>query len=150
MYNERVAYVKSCLKGSYFVLATDGWTSGSTQSYVTVIFSYLTEDWTLKSFVLQTKELPESHWSKLCESVTGRGFWKGRSEIVTLVTTNAANMEIAAKEAVCTRHIGCYAHTFNFAAQKALKVDAVSCILARVRPVVSVFFFTEPPRQLLC
>ncbi|XP_069131821.1 E3 SUMO-protein ligase ZBED1-like [Argopecten irradians] len=55
------------------------------------------------------------------------------------VTNNAANMYAAATEAECFPHIGCLAHTLNLAAQKALKVNTVSRILARIRRIVSFF-----------
>lgn len=39
-----------------------------------------------------------------------------------IVTDNASNMTVAAKEAGLTIHIGCFAHTLNLACGKALKL----------------------------
>lgn len=150
MYNDVVQQVKSCLKGSSVALTTDGWTSRSTQSYVTITCSHITERWTLKSYVLQTRELPESHTGKNIARVLQDAIseW-GVQASPPLVTDNAANMGIAAKEAGCTPHISCYAHTLNLAAQKALKVTTVSRILARVRRVVSFFHRSTTAAALL-
>jgi hypothetical protein len=56
-----------------------------------------------------------------------------------LVTDNASNMTVAAKEAGCEPHIGCFAHTLNLACGKALKMPAVSKLLARIRRIVAYF-----------
>lgn len=150
MYNERVGYVKSCLKESTIALTTDGWTSRSTQSYITVTCSHITKDWELKSFVLQTRELPESHTGvNIAKVLTDAVSEWGVKPSPPLVTDNAANMGIAAKEAGCTPHIGCFAHTLNLAAQKALKVTTVSRILGRVRRVVSFFHRSTTATALL-
>ena len=46
-------------------------------------------------------------------------------------------------------NIGCFAHCLNLAAQKALKVDAVSRLLARVRKVVGYFHRSTTAAALL-
>ena len=40
---------------------TDGWTSGATQSYITVTAHYINDQWEMKSATLQTRPLFESH-----------------------------------------------------------------------------------------
>lgn len=39
----------------------------------------------------------------------------------------------------CDLHLGCYAHTLNIAAQKALKVKTISNMLTKVRRIVAFF-----------
>ena len=56
-----------------------------------------------------------------------------------IVTDNASNMEAAAKEAKLTLHLGCFAHSLNLACGSALKLNSVSCLLGRVRRIVSYF-----------
>ena len=56
-----------------------------------------------------------------------------------LVTDNASNMVVAAREAGFTFHLGCFAHTLNLACGRALKVDKVSKLLARMRRIVAYF-----------
>ncbi|XP_041375019.1 zinc finger BED domain-containing protein 4-like [Gigantopelta aegis] len=150
MYQECRAYVISSLKNVPVALMTDGWTSRATQSYVTITTSHITEDWNLKSFVLQTRELPESHTGvNIAQVLTDAISEWGLNKNPPLVTDNAENMEVAAREACCIPHIGCYAHTLNLAAQKGLKVNAVSRILARVRHVVSFFHRSTTATALL-
>ncbi|XP_021345367.1 zinc finger BED domain-containing protein 1-like [Mizuhopecten yessoensis] len=134
--------LKSMSKSETVALTTDGWTSRATESYVTVTSSFITKDWKLQNFVLQTRALPESHTGINIANVltTAINEWNiPKKPYVPLVTDNAANMLVAAREADCKPHIGCYAHTLNLAAQKALKINSVSRILGRVRRVVSFF-----------
>ncbi|XP_041361859.1 E3 SUMO-protein ligase ZBED1-like [Gigantopelta aegis] len=150
MYQECRADVISSLKDVPVALTTDGWTSRATQSYVTITTSHITEDWNLKSFVLQTRELPESHTGvNIAQVLTDAISEWGLNKNPPLVTDNAANMEVAAIEAGCIPHIGCYAHTLNLAAQRGLKVNSVSRILARVRRVVSFFHRSTTAAALL-
>lgn len=58
---------------------------------------------------------------------------------VYLVSDNAANMLKAGELLGCDLHLGCYAHTLNIAAQKALTVKTVSNVLAKVRRIVAFF-----------
>ncbi|KAK3098538.1 hypothetical protein FSP39_020427 [Pinctada imbricata] len=123
-------------------LTTDGWTSRSTESYVTITCVCIDNDWALQNFILQTRCLPENH--------TGENLARVLKEAVeewnlpndpppAVVNDNASNMEKAAALFDGEVHIGCYAHTLNLAAQKSLKVKQVSHILARMRRIVSFF-----------
>lgn len=42
-------------------LTTYGWTSHATESYITITSSHIDEEWPLKTSVLQTRAMPESH-----------------------------------------------------------------------------------------
>lgn len=52
-----------------------------------------------------------------------------------LVTDSASNMTIAAEMAELL-HVKCFAHSLNLAAQRALKLPAVSRLLGKVRSIV--------------
>ncbi|XP_074608742.1 uncharacterized protein LOC141863174 [Acropora palmata] len=53
---------KTELKSNFAeAVATDGWTSHATESYVTITCNYIDKEWKLRSNVLQTRCLPESH-----------------------------------------------------------------------------------------
>lgn len=58
---------------------------------------------------------------------------------VYLVNDNASNMLKAGELLGCDLHLGCFAHTLNVAAEKALKVKIVSNMLAKVRRIVAFF-----------
>lgn len=63
--------------------------------------------------------------------------WNLSSKTLALVSDNAANMVVAAKESKLSPFIRCFAHTFNLAVQRGLKVKHVSVLLAEIRR----FFF---------
>ena len=52
---------KSVAKIEYCALTTDIWTSQATMGYVTVTCHFLMDNWELKSIVLETTQIEESH-----------------------------------------------------------------------------------------
>ena len=55
-------------------------------------------------------------------------------------TDNAANETLAVQMTKGLRHIWCFPHTLNLAAQKALKVEDAASTLVDVRAIVRFFF----------
>lgn len=158
LYNEVVSEVKLSLRGAKRVALTcDGWTSRATEGYVTVTSHHITEDWSLRSHVLQTRAMHDSHTGKnladLLKDVATE--WGINAKDTALVTDNAGNMIVCA-ELCGFLHIRCYAHTLNLAAQRALKLPAVATLLGRIRRVSSFFhrstkahhIFREKQKQL--
>lgn len=122
LYEEvRRGIVKELSDTAYVALTTDGWTSRATESFLTVTVHYITSEWEMKSYVLQTRPLYESHTSEhlseaLTEAVTE---WKLQrdSSTIPVTTDNAKNMVNAVNAtAGLGPQIGCFAHTVNLAA----------------------------------
>ena len=42
-------------------ITTDGWTSRVTQSYITVTCHFVSSDWVIQNYTLQTRAMEESH-----------------------------------------------------------------------------------------
>ena len=61
LYEEtREIVTKKMHQAEFIALTTDSWTSRATQSYNTITAHFL-EDWNMRSFVLQTRVMQESH-----------------------------------------------------------------------------------------
>ena len=121
-------------------ITTDGWTSRATESYVTITSCHISEEWCLKNYVLQTRSLPVSHTGINIANVIKQAITEwGLPEHPPLVSDNAANMIVAAKEVGSNPHLPCYAHTLNLAVQKGLKINSISSLLGRIRRVVAFF-----------
>ncbi|KAF0023384.1 hypothetical protein F2P81_024014 [Scophthalmus maximus] len=58
---EKKKVVDELSRASSVALTTDGWTSRGTESYVTITAHFITADWEMRSLVLQTRPLYESH-----------------------------------------------------------------------------------------
>lgn len=111
---------------------------------LTVTAHHITSQWELRSCVLQTRPIYESHTSeflseKLKEVVDE---WKlERANCTIPVTTdNAKNIvnAIGLTEGLGPQ-IACFAHTVNLAAKSAISIAQISRLLARVRKVVTFF-----------
>ncbi|XP_073681633.1 E3 SUMO-protein ligase ZBED1-like [Garra rufa] len=141
LYRETKAQILESLCNTDRVAITcDAWTSISTDSYVTITAHYITDECKLAACVLQTRSMNESHTganvAELLQSVASE--WKIANKDLVLVTDNASNMAVAAQLGKFP-HVRCYAHTLNLASQRALKLPAVSRLLARVRRIVTFF-----------
>ena len=60
LYSEEKLQVKKKIDNA-FAVALDFWTSRSVDSYLGVTVHFITEDWKLSSFILQTAEVKECH-----------------------------------------------------------------------------------------
>lgn len=144
MYESARVKVKEALqKGERVAITTDGWTSRTTQSYLTITAHTIDTEWEMKSFVLQTRVMFESHTGANIAAVLREAVneWElGQADQPTVVVTdNARNMEVAVREAGLGPHIKCLAHTLNLGTQAGLGVPRVSRLLGRVRRVAAFF-----------
>lgn len=166
LYEETVSKVKSDLKNAESIsLTTDGWTSKATQSYNTVTSHFIDQNWQLKSYVLQTRPLFESHTAQnladvLQESVKEWNLSRavkintGTEEIIqskpiAITTDNAANIVKGVELAGFQPHIRCFAHCLNLAVQKAMQINSVSRLLGRMRRVVTFFHSSSTATKVL-
>ena len=153
LYSETKAAVQDDLdKALSVALTTDGWTSRSTESYLTVTAHFIDDDRQMKDYVLQTRPLHESHTGKniadvLTAAVSDWGLSRPTG-LKPLVTDNASNVILAGREGNFTPHIGCFAYTINLATQRVLKVAGLARLLGRLRRVVSFFHHSATAAHL--
>ncbi|KAK7915974.1 hypothetical protein WMY93_011735, partial [Mugilogobius chulae] len=137
--------VDDLAKSNNLALTTDSWTSRATESYLTITVHYIVDsDWQIKSAVLQTRPLYESHTSAhLSEELKQAAReWKLERPNVTIpvTTDNAANIVNAVRDTDgLGPQIGCFAHVINLAAKRAVSINAVSRLLGKIRKVVAFF-----------
>lgn len=123
----------------YVALTTDGWTSRTSKSFITITAQVITEKYQLEEFVLSTKECLESHTGENLANDFQKSIeeWGLKTTEVSVTTDNAANIVLAMNKANVMTHIRCMAHTLNLATQKGL--EPISRLLGRVRRVVQYF-----------
>lgn len=141
MYEQvKTEVLASLSKATQVSLTTDGWTSRATESYITITSCHITEDWTFQNYVLQTRYIGESHTGQNIANVLSQAIieW-GLPGHPALVSDNAANMLVAARELGSNPHLPCYAHTLNLAVQKGIKTRSIDRLLGRIRRVVAFF-----------
>ncbi|XP_040188247.1 E3 SUMO-protein ligase ZBED1-like [Rana temporaria] len=140
---EKKKVVDELSQASSVALTTDGWTSRGTESYITITAHFITADWEMRSPVLQTRPLYESHTSAHLAQVLTEAVdeWKLKrpSTNIPVTTDNAKNQVNAVIEAGLGPQIGCFAHVVNLASQKGISVSRMDRLLGRIRKVVSYF-----------
>lgn len=140
---EKKKVVDELSRASAVALTTDGWTSRGTESYVTITAHFITEGWEMRSLVLQTRPLYESHTGTHLVQVLTQAVeeWKLRrpSTNIPVTTDNAKNQINAVNMAGLGPQIGCFAHVVNLASQKGISVNKMDRLLGRIRKVVSYF-----------
>ncbi|KAI2660035.1 E3 SUMO-protein ligase ZBED1 [Labeo rohita] len=127
---------------------TDIWTSLQMEAYLTVTSHFITGDWRLESFVLETKKIEDSHTAdhiarELTEIICE---WDiPSSKIVSVVHDNAANMVACTNQLVQQPRWGkmkgvrCAGHTLQLCINSALKQDPICRTVAAARRLVSHF-----------
>lgn len=122
-------------------LSTDIWTSRKTEGYLTLTAHFISSEWELKSFVLNTIRIRNSHTGENIKSEieTALDKWGIKHKVSTLVTDNGANI-VSAAELLHVRHVPCFAHTLNLIVKDSLKMSAeVTELIKRVKAIVSHF-----------
>lgn len=122
-------------------LTTDSWTSVNNESYLAVTVHYVTDNFQLKSILLECSKLSKSHTSaNLAQSIKNiiDKFHLG-AKVLIIVSDNASNIVGAVVNELKMKHFGCFAHTINLILQDGLKVVDVKVLVERVKSIVSFF-----------
>jgi hypothetical protein len=132
MYDRVAKRIRDEIKDQTLAWTTDSWTSRATQSYVTITCHFIDESFKMNSCVLQTREMPDSHTGEniAIELENASDEWGCKATAIS--TDNAANMKVAIRRTTIPIHMGCFAHTLNLAANKAVELKEVSSALGRI------------------
>ena len=112
-------------------------TKKTVAKYPTAI--YLSSDWALHSKVLATRVVHDRHTGTNIAREVNKIFSEFKlDKPLAIVTDNAANMGIAARE-LGIHHVHCYSHTLQLAIEEGLKITQISKTLGSARKLVSHF-----------
>lgn len=140
---EKYTHIKTILKSvleenQFITITTDGWTSSSNESYISITAHFIRKKWEFVSCLLSCFSYSERHTAQnLHEQINEvLNEWGILEKVVAIVTDNAANIVSAAKLGSWA-HIPCFAHTLNLIVQYGL--DEIKDIRAKVKAVVEHF-----------
>lgn len=121
------------------VLTTDCWTSNNTESFLAVTAHFISEDFEIKTLLLDCLSFPESHTSKNLAGVLQKIIdeWNLEGKILIIISDNASNIKKAIRDDLKLKHLGCFAHNLNLICQNAIKPVAV--IIDKVKSIVGFF-----------
>lgn len=122
-------------------LTTDMWTSRATQGYLTVTCHYINEEMELKSAVLSTHHVEESHTSEnllsIMKNITDK--WNITSKVHCVITDSGANIKRAVRLSGWN-HLACFAHLLNLVVTDAIKDDdELTVLIQQVKATVTYF-----------
>ncbi|KAE9523138.1 hypothetical protein AGLY_016452 [Aphis glycines] len=138
--NER-ENLKCFLKNiSHVCITIDFWTSLANHSYLGVTCHYL-EKWCLRTRILETVEVPESHTSiNIVNNLKSiLKFWNIENKVSAVVCDNAANMVKAINSMDQTYLVRCTAHSIQLSINAGLQNDMVKEIINKLRKIVGHF-----------
>lgn len=121
----------------HVALTSDCWTSRTTVPYMTVTAHYLDESFDMVSKVLQTKVLDERHTGETISVAlnTVLQTWQIDDKVSVITTDNASNMGKGVQISDISLQIGCFAHTLDLAAKKA--VEVARPLTKKMKPVIN-------------
>ncbi|XP_069694254.1 zinc finger BED domain-containing protein 6-like [Periplaneta americana] len=119
-------------------LTTDGWTSFSNESYLSVMAHYIGKDMEMKSSLLENFVYSEKHTAEnLCNELKRVvREWRIENKVVAVVSDNVANI-VAAIRLTGWRHVPCFAHTLNLFVDSGL--TCIRDITMKVKRIVELF-----------
>ncbi|XP_046685571.1 zinc finger BED domain-containing protein 4-like [Homalodisca vitripennis] len=124
---------------SNVTLTTDTWTSSNTESYMALTSHHISNDFELKSILLECSVIRSSHTSVNLaveiDKIVKKFHLEGK--IMIIVSDNASNIVGAITNELKLKHFGCFAHTINLILQDALKV--CQSLTDRIKAIVSHF-----------
>jgi len=143
MYEREKSKVSSAISSDMqsFAITTDGWTSRSNCSYVSLTVHYISKDWEMCCHLLETAEVMTDHTAPnlaagLKDSLER---WKlPLGKLTAAVTDNARNICLAL-EILDVMHVGCFAHTIQLGVQKVMDLPEMSKAIGRAKRLVSHF-----------
>ncbi|KAK1904419.1 Zinc finger BED domain containing protein 1, partial [Dissostichus eleginoides] len=131
--------LKACTAVSF---TTDTWTSNQMDGYMTVTAHFISQEWQLHSFVLETKVLEVSHTAANIAERLGEvmeEFGIPPEKRVAVVHDNAANMVLCAQQLSQNpswgnvQGIRCAGHTLQLCINAAVKLDPICRVIAAAR-----------------
>ena len=125
----------------YNGFTADFWTSAANESYLGVTCHFITNTWELKSYVLQTRSVPECHTavniaSRLQETLEE---WEIAGTLQGVTTDNGRNIVNAVTDHLHWKHFLCFGHTLHLAVKSGLDLPEVSTITGSCRKLVGHF-----------
>ena len=141
LYTQVKSQVLTDLKSATGISCTsDGWTSITTDPYLSLTVHFLTPAYELKSYCLRTIYMPMSHTAENLATMI-RGILSEydlyMDDITTFTTDNAANMKAAARVLGVSR-IPCFGHILHNAINNAIKDnEKIQDMLTTCRTIVS-------------
>ena len=134
-----------------FAVTTDLWTSRAKHAYTGVTVHYITDEYSLESHLLETKEFPESHTAQnIAEELEGilQEWNLPLDKLCAATTDNGTNIVLAA-EILGWQRIPCFSHTLQLAVERATCLPEVSRALAQCRRLVTHFNHSSKSTYLL-
>ncbi|XP_076283019.1 zinc finger BED domain-containing protein 4-like [Lasioglossum baleicum] len=137
-----------------FAFTTDGWTSKSNESYLSVTVHYMNNNFVIQNFTLKIHNVTESHTGEHINSFlrnTVREWNLDKTEFhIYFVTDNAANMVKAVRLSPTWERIPCFAHTLQLTIKDAMKpCTGLASLLQKCRRIVGHFHRSSTANEKL-
>lgn len=142
LYEKKEKEVRDLLdKISWCTVTTDLWTSRATMGYITVTCHFIDDNWEMRSYVLETSHMDDSHTivnlASTLKVITDK--WNITNKIHCAVTDAASNITGAIRSNRWN-HLVCFAHRLNLVVSCAVdNVEELKAIVTGIKKVVAFF-----------
>lgn len=131
---------------SYVSITTDSWSSRVGSSFVTITVHAIDDQWNLRSFTLDTFQMPESHTAKNTYNHLKKALsdWNLYDRVTSVVHDNAPYMVAAIRDYWNADHemevsVRCFCHSLQCVVERALKEEVLSECLRKISSIVGHF-----------
>ena len=125
----------------FFAATTDLWTSGANHPYLSYTIHFITRDWSLESFCLDTVPLFEDHTGQnIGEAIQDILMnWNLSPDSLVATTTDNGSNFIAGMDLMGWTRLSCFGHNLDLAINQALSVPIIQQAIRRCHALVALF-----------
>ena len=142
-YEKAIPILKAeLLDSDGIALTSDVWTSNTMEAYISVTVHFISTEWEMKSYVLQTKHFPDSHTGQhISETIQDivRSFDIDVAKVKGVVHDTCANAELAGRQLFDLHgwaSVQCAAHKLQLAVNEGLHINTIARAIAATRKLV--------------
>ena len=106
----------------FLATTTDMWTSGSNDAYITLTIYFISNDWELRSFCLETLPMFTDHTGQNIADILSAIRNLSKEKLVASTTNSGSNI-VSVFRILGAVRISCFGHNLDLAIKKSLDND---------------------------
>lgn len=130
-------------------LTSDLWNSMANEGYLTATVHFITAEWDMRTYNLQTRSVTESHTGEVIADELAKvdKEWKLKEPIA--VTDSSSNIKMAVQNILTWLNIPCIGHSLNTAVKRGLFLDEVKVVVCKAREIIKFILRREVAVKVL-
>ncbi|KAK7934198.1 hypothetical protein WMY93_005094 [Mugilogobius chulae] len=126
---------------SFYSTTSDLWSSRTSEPYLSLTIHFISDDWRLLSYCLQTSYFPEDHTGELIAQglKDALSSWSLKEERMACMTTDSGANVVRALTINNWQRLPCFGHRLHIAIERSMRDPRIDRALGVCKKIVAVF-----------